>query len=122
MKSKPSKYRNRKVIVDGKVYASGKEYLRFKELELLERAGKIQNLKRQVDYLLIPAQFGMVVDPETGLRKRKCLERACSYIADFTYTENGQLVVEDTKGFRTADYKIKRKLMLQNFGIAIRET
>jgi hypothetical protein len=121
MKTKPSKYHNRKVIVDGMVFDSRKEYLRFKELQLLEKAGKIKHLKRQVEYLLIPAQFGMVVD-ESGKRKRVCLERACHYYADFTYIEDGQLIVEDTKGFRTPDYKIKRKLMLQLFNIRIRET
>jgi hypothetical protein len=122
MKTKPSKYHNRKVIVDGMVFDSKKEYLRFMELSLLEKAGKIQNLKRQVEYMLIPAQFGMVLDPKTGRQKRVCLERACHYKADFTYTENGKFVCEDTKGFRTPDYKIKRKLMLQLFDIRIRET
>ena len=121
MTTKPSKYHNKKIIVDGKVFDSKKEYLRYKELELLERAGKIQNLNRQVEYLLIPAQFGIVVD-ENGTHKRVCLERACYYKADFTYTEDGKFVVEDSKGFRTPDYKIKRKLMLHLHNIRIKET
>lgn len=121
MNTKPSKYHSKKITVEGQTFDSKKEYLRFKELELLERAGKIQNLKRQVEYMLIPSQFGMVTD-ENGKRKRVCLERACNYRADFTYTEDGQFVVEDTKGFRTPEYILKRKLMLQLFNIRIRET
>lgn len=117
-----SKFHSRKITADGITFDSRKEYLRYKELLLLERAGAIQKLQRQVKYLLIPSQFGMVDDPMTGRRKRVCLERECNYIADFTYHENGELVVEDVKGFKTPEYKIKRKLMLHNYGIQIRET
>jgi len=80
-------------------------------LSLLERAGTIQNLKRQVKFELIPSQR---VDG-------KVIERPCTYIADFVYTENGKMVVEDTKGFRTTDYIIKRKLLLWVHGIRIQE-
>ena len=55
------------------------------------------------------------------LKPGKVLEKECSYIADFAYFQNGHLVVEDTKGFRTEGYKIKRKLMLERYGIQIRE-
>lgn len=119
---KANKYHAKKITVDGMTFDSKKEYLRWQELVLLEKAEKIQNLKRQVEYLLIPAQFATMRDPKTGRMKRKCLERACFYVADFTYTEDGEFIVEDTKGFRTADYKIKRKLMLNTYGIKIRET
>ena len=117
-----SKYSNRKVTRDGMTFDSVKEYRRYVELSLLERAGRIHNLQRQVKYMLIPSQFGMVTDTETGRQKRVCLERECSYIADFAYYENDELVVEDAKGFKTPEYKIKRKLMLQNYGIKIKET
>jgi len=50
------------------------------------------------------------------------VERACTYVADFSYTENGRRVVEDTKGMKTRDYIIKRKLMLYVHGIRIKET
>ena len=56
-----------------------------------------------------------------GVKKGKVIEQKCSYIADFVYTENGEKVVEDTKGFRTKDYIIKRKLMLYIHGIRIQE-
>ena len=50
------------------------------------------------------------------------LERKVTYIADFMYEENGKAVVEDTKGLRTKEYVIKRKLMLYKYGIRIEET
>lgn len=105
------KYRNTKVAG----YDSKKEYRRANELKLLERAGLISNLQEQVKYELIPAQYEVV----NG--KRKCAERAVSYFADFQYVENGETVVEDTKGFRTKEYIIKRKLMRHVYGIKIRE-
>lgn len=78
---------------------------------LLERAGAIQGLKRQVRFELIPSQR----------YDGKVIERPVRYIADFTYTENGNLVVEDVKGMRTKDYILKRKMMLYLCGIRIRE-
>jgi hypothetical protein len=80
-------------------------------LSLLERAGAIADLQRQVKFELIPSQR---VDG-------KVAERPCTYVADFVYQEGGKTVVEDTKGFKTKDYIIKRKLMLQVHGIRIRE-
>lgn len=107
-----SKYGNRKVKRDGMVFDSIKEYTRYHELKLLERAGKIIHLKRQVPFSVIPPQRD-----EEG----KVIERGVKYIADFTYIENGELVVEDTKGFKTPEYIIKRKLLLKEHGIRIRE-
>lgn len=103
-----NKYGAKKVTApDGQVFDSRKEYNRWCNLRLLERAGKISDLKRQVKYELIPKQDG---------------ERACTYVADFVYTQGGTTVVEDCKGFRTEGYKIKRKLMLYVHGIKIKET
>lgn len=110
-----SKYHSRKVTKDGITFDSVKEYRRFCELSLLARAGAITDLQQQVKFVLIPAQY------EGDGRKRRCIERECAYIADFVYMENGKTVVEDTKGFRTKDYIIKRKLMLYMHGIRIRE-
>lgn len=120
------KYHNKKVTVDGIQFHSTKEARRWCELRLLERAGKIRGLQRQVKFELLPAQYRTVAT-RTG-QKRQCVERAVSYIADFVYKE--QLlpdsefcvtVVEDTKGFRTADYILKRKMMLFFHDIKIRE-
>ena len=103
-----SKYKNIKTVTsDGIKHDSIKEANRWCELKWLERAGKIQNLQRQVKFLLIPKQEG---------------ERAVYYVADFTYTENGKKVVEDVKGCRTDVYKIKKKMMLYLYGIKIKET
>jgi hypothetical protein len=106
-----NKYKNKKITIDGEVFDSRKEYARYRELALLQRAGQISDLQRQVKYELIPQQR----------INGKVVERACSYIADFVYVENKKTVVEDTKGFRTPDYKIKRKLMLYIHGIQIQE-
>lgn len=121
------KYGNKKITVDGIQFDSKKEATRFQQLRLLERAGKISGLQRQVKYILIPAQREFCNEIYTrGEKKGRCkpgklLEKECSYIADFVYYENGKPVVEDTKGFRTEVYKIKRKLMLERYGIQIRE-
>ena len=108
-----NKYRNRKVIADGQVFDSLKEYRRFCELKLLEQAGEIGGLRRQVKYELLPAQY----DRRTG----KLLERSVSYIADFVYQTDGFTVVEDAKGMRTKEYILKRKMMLHFHGIHIQE-
>ena len=117
-----SKYKSRKITRDGETFDSLKEYNRYRELKLLERAGKISKLNRQVPYTLIPAQYETITDPKTGRKRRICLERACTYKADFTYWENEKLIVEDVKGYRVEPYKIKKKLMLYLFGIKIKET
>lgn len=93
-------------------YDSRKEHRRANELKLMQRAGLISNLREQVKYVLIPTQR------DTG---GKLLEKECSYYADFVYDRNGVTVVEDTKGVRTQEYIIKRKLMLHVHGISIVE-
>ncbi len=118
-----NKYHNRKVITsDGIEHASQKEANRWCELKLLERAGKIFGLQRQVKFTLIPAQYEEVIE-EGKKPKKKLLERECAYIADFVYydAESGNLIVEDTKGVKTKDYVIKRKLMLCVHHVKIRE-
>lgn len=107
-----SKYHSTPTEVNGIRFDSKREANRWAELRILERAGKIEKLKRQVKYLLIPSQY----------RDGKCIEREASYIADFVYIKDGHLVVEDCKGFRTPEYKIKKKLMLQLYDIRLVET
>lgn len=106
-----NKYRSKKITRDGMDFDSIKEYRRWCELLLLEKAGQITNLQRQVCFVLIPSQR---IDG-------KVAEYPCKYIADFVYEKDGQQVVEDTKGFKTKDYIIKRKLMLHVHGIRINE-
>lgn len=121
--NKTSKYGSHKTVVDGIEFDSKKEAMRYAELRTLEKAGAIHDLKMQVKFVLIPAQREPdQIGPRGGVIKGKVLERECSYIADFTYFDNlGFYVVEDTKGFRTPDYKIKRKLMLWVHRVQIRE-
>ena len=85
------KYGNKKVQIDGIVFDSRKEANRYKELKLLEYCGSI--------------------------------EQACTYKADFYYYDKltNQYCCEDTKGFKTKDYIIKRKLLLYVYGIRIIE-
>lgn len=122
-----NKFNAKRIYIDGEAFDSKKEYRRYCELKLLEKAGEISNLERQVEYELIPAQFEMVYDERKGgYKKGKCLERKCCYIADFRYSENGKTVVEDVKGYKNSGaawslYSIKRKLMLQLYGIRIVE-
>ena len=81
------KYHAKKTGLDGLTFDSQKEARRYAELKLLERAGQIHSLRRQVKYELIPAQkiHGRTV------------ERACSYMADFVYEENGQTKIQKRK-------------------------
>lgn len=105
-----SKYGNIKTTTsDGITHDSMKEANRWCELKLLERAGKIRLLQRQVKFELIPKQDG---------------ERAVVYVADFTYIENDKFVVEDVKSEATRknkEYVIKRKLMKWIHGITIKQ-
>ena len=112
-----SKYKNQPVTVDNIRFASVKEATRYKELTLLQKAGKIENLRLQVPYELIPAQYAEVDG------KKKCIERSVKYLADFMYydKEKNEWIVEDAKGVRTEVYKLKRKLMLSVYGIQIHE-
>lgn len=101
--TKKSKYSNKKVEVDGILFHSKKEAKRYVELKQLEVEGEITHLALQPKFELIPKQDG---------------ERACYYIADFSYYElaGNTCIVEDTKGFKTADYIIKRKLFKYLYG------
>lgn len=116
-----NKYNARKVKVDGIVFASQKEADRWRELQLLERAGKITELRRQVPFLLIPTQRVEVWNEKKQRFVSRVAERKCSYYADFVYMQDGNQIVEDAKGKRTKEYVIKRKLMLWLQGIRIRE-
>lgn len=109
-----SKYNAKKISLNGQTFDSKREFERWCELSLLQRGKAITDLKRQVKFELIPAQ-----KDENG----KVIERAVTYIADFTYIDRktGRTVVEDAKGVRTKEYIIKRKLMLYIHGIQIRE-
>lgn len=120
-----SKYHNVKVrTLDGVIHDSRREATRWNQLRLLEKGGYITNIRRQVRFVLIPAQYeASTVGRRGGIKRGKLLERECAYVADFVYTDlkTNEIVVEDTKGYRTKDYIIKRKLMLQVHNIKVKE-
>ena len=118
-----SKYHNKKVVAGGTVFDSKREAHRWGVLQFLQDRGEISDLQRQVKFVLIPTQREPdTIGPKGGKRPGKTLEREVAYIADFTYRDkDGKLVVEDSKGFRSPEYILKRKLMLWVFGIRISE-
>ena len=107
------KYRNRKTTVDGILFDSAKEARRYAELKLMQRAGLISYLNRQVRLDLLPVQK----------YKGKSVERPVYYVADFQYFDNEkkEWIYEDVKGVRTPEYILKRKLVLYFHGIRIKE-
>lgn len=121
------KYGNKKTQTDGIFFDSKKEARRYAELKFLQKCGAISDLEIQKPFELIPAQYEAVERyGKNGKRLKdgkRCIEKSCVYKADFVYIDNetGQQVVEDTKGMRTTDYIIKRKLMLYVHGIKIKE-
>lgn len=120
MSRRNGKYNASKCNIGNEVFDSRREARRYSELCLLEKTGQIKNLRRQVKYILIPSQKEIVM--KKGVPKQgKTIERECAYVADFVYEENGQTVVEDTKGYKTEAYKLKRKMMLYFHNIRIRE-
>ena len=96
-----NKYGNKKVKTNnGEKLDSELEYARYCELKILERAKEIKNLRRQVSFELQPSY-----------RKNNKIIRAIYYKADFVYFDkNGKMIVEDTKGYKTEEYKIKKKI------------
>lgn len=126
--NKTSKYKNKKYTYLGIKFDSLKECRRYSELRLLEQAGKIKDLELQKPYELIPAQYEETSETYTkgihkGEHKTKLLERAVVYRADFVYIDcdTGKQVIEDTKGMRTKEYIVKRKLLLWRYGLKIKE-
>ena len=122
-KPKNSKYGSKKTVVNGIEFASKREAKRYSELIILQKAGAITDLQTQVKFVLVPTQR----EPDTigkrgGVKPGKVIEHEVSYLADFVYkNSSGETVVEDTKGFQTKDYIIKRKLMLYVHKIRIIE-
>lgn len=117
------KYHNKRVEYQGKVFDSLKERRRYCELLLLQKQGTISDLRLQVPYELIPAIYE---DVEKQLKTKvkvvsRCVQRAVTYVADFVYIQDGKTIVEDTKGFRTKEYELKKKMMRALLGITIKE-
>ena len=101
----PAKYHNRRTVTADGTFDSLGEESRWRELKLLERAGEISQLERQIAYELIPTLR------VPGQRT----EPAIVYWADFRYHEHGQTIVEDWKGFETEGWRLKRRLFLHQY-------
>ena len=108
-----NKYGARKVVVDGETFDSQREANRWRELNVLQRAGLISELKRQVRYELAP---GVRIDGEKRARP------ALRFTVDFQYVEHGELVVEDSKGFADTAFRIRQHLMKSVHNIDVRIT
>lgn len=104
-KDKRSKYSAKRVEFDGIIFDSKKEAGRYMQLKMMQKAGMISNLERQVPFELNPGGTHSLI-----------------YKADFVYTDDaGKIIVEDVKGYRTKEYKKKRRLMLEVHKIVIKE-
>lgn len=102
-----SKYRNKKTVINNIVFDSKLEALRYAELKMLEKARVIRDLELQPKFVL-----------QESFRHNNKTHRAIAYIADFKYfdLEEGKVIVEDVKGFKTDVFKLKEKLFLYKYG------
>lgn len=100
-----NKYNNKKVIIDSITFDSKKEAKRYSELKLLLKAKKISELTLQPSFIL-----------QESFKLNGVTHRAIKYVSDFKYIKDGVVVVEDTKGFLTDIYKLKKKLFLFKYG------
>ena len=102
------KYGNRKVTYYGITFDSNHEGERYLFLRSEQLAGRISDLRCQVSFEIIP-KIGK--------------QRATHYIADFVYSKDGHIVVEDAKSeiTKTPVYRLKKKLMLWQYGIEVQE-
>ena len=119
-----SKYGNKKAKANGRVFDSRTEISRYYTLQVLEKAGEISELRMQVPFEIIPAIYETVeVQLKTKVKQvQKLVQRATHYMADFVYKDkDGNMVVEDSKGFRTKEYLLKKKMMRAFLGITIKE-
>jgi len=99
-----NKYNARKTEIDGIVFDSIRESRRYSDLKLRQFAGEISHLE------IHPAWDLDVNNVHIG-----------KYTADFIYIENGKAVIEDSKGVKTRDYILRKKLMKALYGIEIVE-
>lgn len=118
-----NKYGNKKVIFQGIEFASKKERDYYLLLKDRERKGEISDLRLQVRYELLPAIYeSSTIHLKTKDKTvSRLVQRKVEYVADFVYTENGIERVIDTKGFRTKEYQLKKKMMRSLLGIEIIE-
>ena len=103
--NRTGKFNARRTVVDNITFDSKKEALRYMDLKILSKTGRISKLELQPEY-------PMIVNGH----------KVCAYRADFRYVENGKTVVEDCKGMRTPIYQLKKKLLFACYAIKVCET
>ena len=118
---KPSKYRAKPVVIDGIRFASQKEGRRYQELKLLEKAGEVSKLQLQPRFQLCAPRGMELVRYDAD--DNSTMYVIGEYRADFGYWDRREraYLVEDVKGFKTPLYKWKRKHVMAQYGITIRE-
>ena len=124
MAIRKSKYGSKKVTYGGITFDSKKEMYRYIRLKEMQDKGEISDLRLQVPFELIPTVYEThEVQMKTKVKTvTKLVQRAAFYVADFVYKDaSGAEIVEDTKGFRNAEYLLKKKLMRALLGITIKE-
>lgn len=118
------KYRNKKVSYQGIDFDSKKEMYRYIRLKSMQEEGLISDLRLQVPFELIPAIYeDEIVKLKTKTKVvKRCVQKAVKYVADFVYKDHyGYEIVEDSKGLRTKEYVLKKKMMRAFLGITIKE-
>lgn len=114
MDIRKNKYGNKKVTVDGIKFDSQLEANRYCELKILERAGEIKDLRRQIKFELQPSY----------IKNNKSIQ-SINYIADFVYYDvnKKKFIVEDVKSeaTKTQVYKLKKKLFEYKYDLEIKE-
>lgn len=120
-RKKGSKYKNQKYVYDGITFASKLEMQRYMFLRGAEEQGEIENLETQKVFELIPKQTKTVIKHMKTKDKEieKFLFHPCTYVADFVYIHNGNMIVEDTKGFPDQKFPIKQKMMYFFHGLYV---
>jgi len=107
------KYKNKKTIIDGITFDSQKESNRYLELKLLEKAGQIRELELQPEFELLPK-----------IIKHNKTYRKTQYIADFKYFDikAKKYIVEDVKGFKTKEFRLKEKMFVAKYDYELKLT
>lgn len=121
---KKSKYGNKKTKYDGIEFDSKKEMYRYIRLKSMQDEGLISDLRMQASFEIIPAVYEeQQVQLKTKVKTvTKCIQKAVYYLADFVYKDKeGNVIVEDSKGYRTKEYLLKKKMMRAFLGITIKE-
>ena len=125
--AKKSKYHNKKVEYAGIAFDSKKEMKRYVFLKDMEDKGVIENLERQVRFVLIPSLTeDVVVHLKTKDKVvKKTIQLAITYTCDFRYIHDGVTIVEDIKASPKSAaldkvFLIKEKLFRWRFGFAIK--